>query len=235
MSEQKITENLSLWQKFLEIRRSCSFLQKDRQGHQFKYVSSSKALSAIRPEMDRYGLILVPEIRGHSVTIKETDKGGREFLTELDLTYTWINADNPDEKLAVPFYAQGTDKSERGVGKALTYGEKNFILKFFNIATDKDDPDAFQNYGATGNNQSLETYQTPHYDQNMNMPVQTSNNINPEDFGLPPNIGLGVTLTDGVVFITELKKGTAYAHRGMLKSAGFKFDGNKKCWCRGIN
>ena len=30
------------------------------------------------------------------------------------------------------------------MGKALTYGEKYFLLKFFNIATDKDDPDSFQ-------------------------------------------------------------------------------------------
>ena len=27
---------------------------------------------------------------------------------------------------------------EKGVGKALTYGKKYFLLKFFNIATDKD-------------------------------------------------------------------------------------------------
>jgi hypothetical protein len=45
----------------------------------------------------------------------------------------------------MPFYAQGVDiAGEKGVGKALTYGEKYFLLKTFNIATDKDDPDAFQ-------------------------------------------------------------------------------------------
>ncbi|MNP04955.1 ERF superfamily protein [compost metagenome] len=44
-----------------------------------------------------------------------------------------------------PWYSQGVDiAGEKGVGKALTYGEKYFILKFFNIPTDKDDPDTFQ-------------------------------------------------------------------------------------------
>ena len=36
------------------------------------------------------------------------------------------------------------DDGEKGVGKALTYAEKYFMLKFFNIPTDKDDPDSFQ-------------------------------------------------------------------------------------------
>lgn len=39
------------------------------------------------------------------------------------------------------------DKSSvyaEGIGKALTYAEKYFLLKQFNIPTDNDDPDSFQ-------------------------------------------------------------------------------------------
>jgi hypothetical protein len=43
---------------------------------------------------------------------------------------------------------EGTDFGERGVGKCYTYNEKYFLLKFFNIATDKDDPDSFQKKNA---------------------------------------------------------------------------------------
>jgi hypothetical protein len=61
------------------------------------------------------------------------------------MTMTWVNADKPDEVIECPWYGQGVDiAGEKGVGKALTYAEKYFILKQFNIATDKDDPDAFQ-------------------------------------------------------------------------------------------
>jgi hypothetical protein len=43
------------------------------------------------------------------------------------------------------WYGQGVDiAGEKGVGKAMTYAEKYFMLKFFNIPTDKDDPDSFQ-------------------------------------------------------------------------------------------
>ena len=44
------------------------------------------------------------------------------------------------------FYGQGVDISgEKGVGKALTYAEKYFLLKFFNIPTDEADPDDANN------------------------------------------------------------------------------------------
>ncbi|MNI49325.1 ERF superfamily protein [compost metagenome] len=76
---------------------------------------------------------------------KEKPKKTTTYFTELKLTMTWVNADDPSEIVECPWYSQGVDiAGEKGVGKALTYGEKYFILKFFNIPTDNDDPDAFQ-------------------------------------------------------------------------------------------
>ena len=61
-------------------------------------------------------------------------KGALVYFTELIMTMTWINSDNPEETIECPWYAQGVDTAgEKGVGKALTYGEKYFLLKFFNI------------------------------------------------------------------------------------------------------
>lgn len=44
---------------------------------------------------------------------------------------TWINIHNPSEIVACSWYSQGVDiEGEKGVGKALTYAEKYFLLKF---------------------------------------------------------------------------------------------------------
>jgi hypothetical protein len=103
--------------------------------------------------MDELGLLLMVKVIGHNVqaeTVENKDKYDKlkkttTYFTELDLEFTWINAEKPEETLTMPFYAQGVDiAGEKGVGKALTYGEKYFLLKTFNIATDKDDPDSFQ-------------------------------------------------------------------------------------------
>jgi len=47
------------------------------------------------------------------------------------------------EERPVRFYSQGVDLAgEKGVGKALTYAEKYFFMKYFHVPTGKDDPDS---------------------------------------------------------------------------------------------
>lgn len=66
-----------------------------------------------------------------------------EFLVKLKMIYTWINADNPQEKQIVDFWATGQqDDPAKAYGTALTYAERYFLMKFFNIPTDEDDADA---------------------------------------------------------------------------------------------
>lgn len=138
------TKLLTLYQKLLILQKECNYLKKENKGYQFQYVSSSQTLGTIRGKMDELGILLIPKVTGHNIIEFENQKGNHEFLTEMDIEYTWINAEAPDDVLVCPFYGQGVDNAEKGVGKALTYAEKYFILKFFHIATDKDDPDSYQ-------------------------------------------------------------------------------------------
>lgn len=135
---------MNIYQKLVEVRKSVPYLKKEAQGHQYQYTGSSQVLSSVRAKMDELGLMLVSKVLGHNLIEGKTAKGSKEFMTELDIEFVWINADNPEETIICPWYGQGVDSGEKGVGKALTYAEKYFILKTFNIPTDKDDPDAFQ-------------------------------------------------------------------------------------------
>lgn len=133
---------MNIYQKLIEVRKGVVSLSKDSEGYKFKYTSSSQVLKSLRSAMDEQGLLLIPRVTEHVMHPKGGDRS--EHLTELAMEFTWINAENPEEKVVCPWYGQGLDTGERGVGKALTYSEKYFLLKFFNIATDEDDPDAFQ-------------------------------------------------------------------------------------------
>jgi len=132
------SNEMNLYQKLIEVRKQVTYLKKDKNNPHFNfdYVSGSKTVHALREKMDEFGLLLVPRIINHQIT-----QGKKQILTELEIEYEWINASNPDQALKCKFYAQGLDAGEKGVGKALTYGEKYFLLKFFNIPTDRDDPD----------------------------------------------------------------------------------------------
>jgi len=136
---------MNLHQKLIEIRKVVPYLQKtsNNTAQGFRYTSSSQVLGAIRKEMDERGVLLVPEIVDGKLHEKSAS-GGKMHVTELKMKMTWVDAEKPEVGIPCEWYAQGTDQHEKGVGKALTYAEKFFILKFFNIATDKDDPDAFE-------------------------------------------------------------------------------------------
>ena len=86
-----------------------------------------------------HGIVLIPRIT--KVNLRETPSG-KQLLTEIWLTYTLVNAEDPDDAIEIPWYGQGADMGEKGIGKALTYAEKYLILKLLQIPTDEDDPDA---------------------------------------------------------------------------------------------
>lgn len=146
---------MNIYQKLIEVRKEVPYLQKENTGTQYKYVSSSQVLSNCKKKMDELGVLLIPAVTGHKVsesTVEQHDKDSGHvfkrtttYFTELDMTMTWVNAEKPEDNICCPWYGQGVDiAGEKGVGKAMTYAEKYFMLKFFNIPTDKDDPDSFQ-------------------------------------------------------------------------------------------
>ena len=136
-------DKLNIYQKLIEVRKSVPGLSKDKENNFFKfaYVSSSKTLAAVRAEMDKQQLLLIPGIVRHETRDHKTAKGGHQFCTELTLEYKWVDAENPSDFILCPWAGIGLDEGEKGIGKACTYSEKYFLLKFFNIPTDKDDPD----------------------------------------------------------------------------------------------
>lgn len=144
---------MNIYQKLVEVRKTVPYLQKANEGQQYSYVSSGQVISAVRQKMDELNLLIIPSITDKNVLSDMVEKKDKyenikhttTYFTELKLEYEIVNADNPEEKIKCPFYAQGVDiAGEKGVGKALTYAEKYFFMKLFNIATDKDDPDAYQ-------------------------------------------------------------------------------------------
>ena len=141
---------MNIYEKLLKIKESVEYLKKAQKSEQYDFVSSSQVIAALRSNMNEQKLLLVPNVEEakFSTIVEKTSAKGKptaDLLTEVFITYKWINAENPEETLSVRWYGQGVDTNgEKGVGKAYTYAEKYFLLKFFNIPTDKDDPDSFE-------------------------------------------------------------------------------------------
>lgn len=149
-----MAEQLNLYQKIADVKANIDGFTKDTKGYNYSYVSGSQVLHRIRNKMIEHNLLLVPKTSEENY--KQIDvtrfnkKASREvttteFVVEMKLTYLWINADKPEEQLEVSFYSVGQqDDVSKAHGTALTYAERYFLMKFFNIPTDEDDADAKQ-------------------------------------------------------------------------------------------
>lgn len=134
---------MNLYEKLLSMQKQVDGLIKDGKNTSDKYdfASDENVLDRFRPMMDELGLLLIPRVESAQLHEGATRTGTTRFLTELHQTMVWHDVDSGEE-LAVPWYSQGVDLAgEKGVGKAFTYGEKYFLLKFFHVPTRKDDPD----------------------------------------------------------------------------------------------
>lgn len=138
----------SLYQKLVTLQKTVRGLAPNAQGGSssagYRYVSGSKVLEIVRPKMDELGLLLVPQV--DSIENERMDyqvKSGpkSEILTKVMMTFTWVDSES-GETLPVRFGANGQNGWDKGLGSALTYAERYFLLKFFHIATDEDDVDA---------------------------------------------------------------------------------------------
>ena len=133
-----------IYKKLLALQQAVVGLTKDKKGNSYDYVSGDKILGIVRPVMDKLGLILIPEVVDSNFIREDyATKNGQksEMFCSVRMRFTWVDAD-PGESIPCEWASSGMNACDKGLGSALTYGERYFLLKFFHIATDRDDVDA---------------------------------------------------------------------------------------------
>lgn len=138
---------MKIYQKLLDIQNHVDGFVKNKKAFNYSYVDGNTVLNEIRPLMNASKLILKQEVL--TITNERydytTSKGAAksEVLSTLEMRFTWVDCETgeKDENL---FAANGMNDFDKGVGSALTYGERYFLLKFFHIPTDQDDVDGLK-------------------------------------------------------------------------------------------
>ncbi len=154
MSEVK----LNIYQKLAKIRKPVEVLQKNKSGYNYKYVTEDLILSKISGLMEKYGVSLIPAIMPGTTHVepypyvktkstrdgKVYDEHVNDILVHGDMEWYWVNNDDPSDRIVVPwsFVGQQSEASQ-ALGSGLSYASRYFLLKYFNVATSENDPDAW--------------------------------------------------------------------------------------------
>ena len=152
-------EQLNLVQKLAKIRSIADVVSKDKRGYNYSYADITQILAKITAGMKKYGVSLIPqvvpgttEVVQNVVTNTKVDKTGKaydntvtEMLVKADMIFKWVNDDNPDDTIEVPWFITGSQSDpSQAFGSALTYCTRYFLTNYFQIAQADSDVDAYR-------------------------------------------------------------------------------------------
>lgn len=146
-------------QRLAKIKKLVAVVSKDKQGYGYNYADIVSILANITAGMEKYGVSLIPMVvPGTSdvqlITLSNTrvDKQGKayqktdnEMLFKADMVFKWVNNDNPEDFIEVPWtiVASQSDPSQ-AFGSGLTYCTRYFLTSYFQVAQVDGDVDAYR-------------------------------------------------------------------------------------------
>lgn len=151
--------SLNLIQKLAKIRAISDVVSKEKRGYNYSYADITTILANITAGMKKYGVSLIPsivpgttEVIQNVVVNTKFDKTGKaydntatEMLVRADMVFKWINDEDPEDFLEVPWIVTGsqTDPSQ-ALGSGLTYCTRYFLCNYFQIAQADSDVDTYR-------------------------------------------------------------------------------------------
>lgn len=144
MKEEK---NKSLDEKLQVIKSEVDIMKKNKDGYGYSYVDEESILLKINSHMINLGIKLTPQLVPgtlHTEVVRYVDKKKNDvtdILVTSEMEFIWKDI-TTGETIKVPWglVGQQSDGSQ-AFGSGLTYSNRYFLLKYFNISTSQDDPD----------------------------------------------------------------------------------------------
>lgn len=161
------TEKLNIHQKILKIADAAGVLQKTKSGFNYKYVPEEEIQAKVTACMQKYRVMLYPSIVPDTLTVepytyqkpktkKVKDEKGKdiivdytvpvnEVIVKAEVLYTWVNTDNPEDKIECRWaYIGQMEDASQAFGAGATYGNRYYLMKALQLATTEADPDNYR-------------------------------------------------------------------------------------------
>lgn len=160
VSEVKTTVP-AIYEALLAIQKEVPTLQKNGVGPStqggYKFLAVDDVLSAVRPLLDKNGVIVIPNLLDHgfhynTALAKDNERVPRENV-QAWVKYSFTFAAVADGSLvSTVVIGEGTDTQDKAIRKATTSAWKIALIQTFSLITGEPDPDAQD--GGRANNEA---------------------------------------------------------------------------------
>lgn len=110
------------------------------QQQNYSYVKEADVSDAVGASMSKHGVFCLPTVQEITEREYQTRNGNTMNLARVKVQYTFINADNPEEKYEAVHFGDGSDSGDKALYKALTGCHKYALMRTFCIGSE-DDPE----------------------------------------------------------------------------------------------
>lgn len=148
-----MNNELNIYQRLLKITEELKTVEKNlsvpvTKNNSYKAVGERDVLDAVKPLEVKYGVYSYAYDRkiidsGELISTRKDYQTNeyhdiKQLYLRLEVTYRFVNVDNPQEYIEIKTYGDGIDTGDKATGKAMTYADKYALLKAYKISTGED-------------------------------------------------------------------------------------------------
>lgn len=132
---------LNIYQRVNEIRKSVSYVQKDKKVTGYKAVGHDQVTAVLRAALVEFGVVVTQSLIESSFeeTGSLTGSGNKWMMYTAKYAVKLVNVDTPDDFIEVITESQALDTGDKASGKAMSYAVKYAMLKTFSLETGEDE------------------------------------------------------------------------------------------------
>jgi len=130
-----MNEVSNIYQRINEVMKNELYVKKGSAG-QGKGAEHDEVIALLMPHLVSNGIVIEVSKAADS-RHRATAKG--VYIFECDYNVSYVNIDDPKDRITVLVEAHAMDAGDKGPGKAMTYAAKTSHLKIFSIETGESD------------------------------------------------------------------------------------------------
>lgn len=137
MSSNNSESNPNIYHRVNKVMQEVTYAQKDANVQGYKAVTHDQVVATARKSFVKHGVVITPsQTHGH---FAEAENGSKMRLYTGGYVISFVNMDNPEDKIDVHIEAHALDNGDKAPGKCLTYATKSAVLKVLWLETGEND------------------------------------------------------------------------------------------------